>query len=85
MFGKRCQTCQPEAIQNGSWTLFVYDWQKKRIKRGRPSAAIEEQLEIKRKKCPSVKIPPKDVRKDLVEHWPEWKGYKRTMQISFMF
>lgn len=46
---------------------------KKGIKRARPSTGIEEQLEIKRKKCPSVKIPPKDVRKDSVEHWPEWK------------
>ncbi|KAF2898614.1 hypothetical protein ILUMI_07560 [Ignelater luminosus] len=50
---------------------------KRSIKRRRSNTAIEEQLEIKRMKCPSVKIPPKDVRKDLVEHWPEWKDTRR--------
>lgn len=47
---------------------------KNPAKRGRPSSSgsLQDQLELKKRKNPSAIVPPLDVRKDSLDHWPEW-------------
>ncbi|GBN68087.1 hypothetical protein AVEN_275514-1 [Araneus ventricosus] len=47
------------------------------LKRGQPSNEVQRQLETK-KKCPRVVVPPKDLRQDAVNHWPNWKGWSEN-------
>ena len=48
------------------------------IKRGRPSSSdIQGALEVKKRRNPATVVPPVDVRKDAIDHWPEWVGRGR--------
>ncbi|GBO18512.1 PiggyBac transposable element-derived protein 2 [Araneus ventricosus] len=50
------------------------------LKRGRPSNEVQRQLETK-KKCPRVVVPPKDLRQDAVDHWPNWNGKRNRCKM----
>lgn len=43
-------------------------------KRGRPSSEVQKQYALKKSKGPAARIPPPDVRRDTVNHFPTWNS-----------
>lgn len=54
---------------------------KLNLKRGRPSNDIHQELETKKKRNSKSIIPPKDVRKDSLDHWPKWNDKRNRCKL----
>jgi hypothetical protein len=48
---------------------------------GRRSSDLENKLQAKKRKGPTVSVPPKDVRQDQVGHWPVWLNRRQRCKM----